>query len=86
LLRVERTDAMGWMGRCAAGRYELVLIDPPFETGLALAAATAAARLVAAGGYLYVEAPAPLEPPAGLTLYRSARAGAVSAQLFVAPN
>ncbi|MDE2276319.1 MAG: 16S rRNA (guanine(966)-N(2))-methyltransferase RsmD [Burkholderiales bacterium] len=85
-LRVERADAMGWMARCASRRYELVLIDPPFDTGLAVAAATVAARLVAASGYLYVEAPAPIEPPAGMAPYRSLRAGAVSAQLFVAPN
>ena len=55
-------------------------------SGLAAGAAAAAARLVTPGGFVYVEAPAPLdEPPAGLALHRSLRAGAVSAQLFVSP-
>ncbi len=85
-LRVERSEAMGWMARCAPQRFELVLIDPPFDSGLAAGAAAAAARLVTPGGFVYVEAPAPLdEPPAGLALHRSLRAGAVSAQLFVSP-
>ena len=83
-LRVERADAMGWMARCAPRCFELVLIDPPFDSGLAAAAAAAAARLLVEGGFLYLEAPAPLDAAPGLEPWRSARAGAVSAQLFVA--
>ncbi len=84
-LRVQRAEALGWMARCGPGRFELVLIDPPFDSGLAATAAAAAARLVARGGFVYVEAPSPLaEPPAGLVLHRSVRAGAVSAELFFA--
>jgi 16S rRNA (guanine(966)-N(2))-methyltransferase RsmD len=82
-LHVEQADAMAWMARAAAGRYELVFIDPPFDAGLADAAARAAARLVGSGGFVYVEAPEALsEPPPGLQLHRHARAGAVHAHLF----
>ncbi len=80
---VQRADALSWMPRSAADKFELVLLDPPFDSGLAPAAAAAAARLLVAGGYLYVEAGQPLaEPPAGTTLYRSLKAGMVHAQLW----
>jgi 16S rRNA (guanine966-N2)-methyltransferase len=83
-LRVERTDAIAWMARCAAARFELVLLDPPFEADNAQACAASAARLLVDGGFLYVESRAALaEPPAGCVAYRSLRAGAVHAQLYV---
>ena len=83
LLRVERADAMGWMARCAPARFDLVLLDPPFDAELSAPAVAAATRLVAAGGYVYLESGAPLaEWPASLALHRAARAGAVHSQLF----
>ncbi|MDP1647782.1 MAG: RsmD family RNA methyltransferase [Rubrivivax sp.] len=83
MVRVERADAMAWMARCAPGRFELVLLDPPFDTDLAAPAAAVAAPLVCEGGFVYVEAGAPLaEPPPGLVLHRSLKAGAVHAQLW----
>jgi 16S rRNA (guanine966-N2)-methyltransferase len=82
-LRVEHADAMAWMRAGTPARFELVLLDPPFDADLAAAAAQAAASLVVPGGFLYVEAAAPLaEPPAGFDLHRAGRAGAVSFQLF----
>lgn len=79
-----RADALSWMSRAAADRFELVLLDPPFDSGKAAAAAAAAARLVVPGGFLYVEAGQPLpEAPAGCTLHRSLKAGAVHAQLWL---
>jgi 16S rRNA (guanine(966)-N(2))-methyltransferase RsmD len=83
-LRVERADAMAWMARSAPACFELVLIDPPFDTELAALAATAATRLLVEGGFLYVEAGEPLaETLPGLTLHRSLRAGAVHAGLYL---
>jgi 16S rRNA (guanine966-N2)-methyltransferase len=80
---VLRVDAMSWLPRAATGRFELVLLDPPFDSGLAPAAAAAAAPLLVPGGFLYVEAGEPLDPgPIGLSLHRSLRAGAVHAQLW----
>ena len=82
-LRIERGDAMAWMARSAPARFELVLVDPPFDAQLSAPAAALAAPLLVGGGYLYVEAAAPLdEPPQGLSLHRQSRAGAVFFQLF----
>lgn len=82
-VNVLRVDALSWMPRAAAGRFELVFVDPPFEGGLAPVAAVAAARLVVPGGYLYVESGTALaEPPPGHTLFRKFKAGAVHAQLW----
>jgi 16S rRNA (guanine(966)-N(2))-methyltransferase RsmD len=82
-LEVLAADALAWMGRCAPGRFELVLLDPPFDAGLSAAAVAAAQPLLAPGGWLYLEAAEPLEPlPAGLHEHRRLRAGAVSAQLL----
>jgi 16S rRNA (guanine(966)-N(2))-methyltransferase RsmD len=83
LVRVERTEALAWMARCAPGRFELVLLDPPFDADLAVPAAAAAAPLVCEGGFVYLESGQPLaEPPPSLVLHRSLKAGAVHAQLF----
>ncbi len=84
-LRVEQADALVWMARCAPQRFDLVFIDPPFGAGLQPAALAAAAPLVGPGGSLYLEGPAPLtdaELPAGLALWRGARAGLVHYHLL----
>ncbi len=85
-VRVLRCDAMRWLGACTPERFELVLLDPPFDTGLAGPATALAATLVAAGGFLYVESgAAPGEPPAGLQPWRHLKAGAVHATLWHRP-
>jgi 16S rRNA (guanine(966)-N(2))-methyltransferase RsmD len=82
-LSVTHTDAMGWMSRCGPSRFDLVLLDPPFDAELALPALALAAPLVAPGGFLYLESGQPLiEAPAGFDLWRTLRAGAVHAQLL----
>jgi 16S rRNA (guanine(966)-N(2))-methyltransferase RsmD len=85
-LRIERADAMAWLATAAAARFELILLDPPFESGWAGAAAEAATSWLVPGGYLYVETPAS-QPvaPGRLLAHRSLRAGAVLAQLFRHP-
>lgn len=83
-LSVLRTDALGWMARCAPERFELVLLDPPFQGEHLPLALAAAAQLVVPGGFLYVESAAPLaEPPAKHSLHRQLKAGAVHAQLWI---
>lgn len=87
-LKVERAEALRWMAGCAPQRFELVLIDPPFDADLGAIALQRAAPLVVPGGYLYLEGPQPLPAdilPPGWLLHRSLRAGAVHAQLFLAP-
>jgi len=83
MVRVERADALAWMARGTPGRFELVLLDPPFDSALGAPAAAAAAALVCAGGFVYLEsAQALAEPPPGLEPWRHLRAGAVHAQLY----
>ena len=82
-VRIERADALAWMARAGPGRFELVLLDPPFDADLALPAVIVAAPLVSEGGFVYVESGQPVaEVPPGLVLHRSLKAGAVHAQLF----
>ena len=83
-LRVECADALPWMARCAPARFELVLLDPPFQQDLFDAALRAAAPLVATGGFVYLEAPESLSPPPelGLQTWRTGRAGAVHYHLL----
>jgi 16S rRNA (guanine(966)-N(2))-methyltransferase RsmD len=80
-LRIERADALAWMARCAPGRFDLVLLDPPFDSALAAPALAAAVPLLAAGGLVYLESPAApargLIERLGLEVVRAARAGAV---------
>ncbi len=82
-VRVERADALAWMRRAAPQRFELVLLDPPFESGLAASALAAALPLAVPQGWIYLESAAPLaEVPAGAELARTLRAGAVHANLL----
>ncbi|MDP3082486.1 MAG: 16S rRNA (guanine(966)-N(2))-methyltransferase RsmD [Rubrivivax sp.] len=82
-LSVERADALRWLAACAPGRFDLVLLDPPFDSGLGPALVAQAGRIVAVGGCVYLEAAAALDaPPPGLVEHRRGRAGAVHFQLF----
>ena len=85
-LRVENADALAWMARSAAASFELVFLDPPFDSDLLEPALAAAARIVVTDGFVYVEASQALDPaPAaalGLRLHRHSRAGAVHFHLL----
>jgi 16S rRNA (guanine(966)-N(2))-methyltransferase RsmD len=82
-VQVVATDALAWMARAAPASFDLVFIDPPFDAGLFDAALAAAAPLLGAGGFVYLEAPRAFEPPpAGWTLHRRGRAGAVHYHLL----
>ena len=85
-VRIEAADAMSWMKRCEAARFDVVFIDPPFDVGLSAQALAQSVRLVAPEGFIYLEAPEPcpagLPGKLGLTLYRHARAGNVHAHLM----
>ena len=85
-VRVENADALAWMARCAAASFELVFIDPPFESETIVPALDAALRVVVEGGYIYLEAAHALPPHAaeerGLRMHRQSRAGAVHFHLL----
>jgi 16S rRNA (guanine966-N2)-methyltransferase len=83
-VHVTAADALAWMARCAPARFELVLLDPPFDTDLFDAALAAAVAAVVPGGFVYLEAPRQFtQAPAGFTRHRHLRAGAVHAHLFM---
>jgi 16S rRNA (guanine966-N2)-methyltransferase len=73
-------EALAWLGQ-AEELFDLVFLDPPFDSDLlAPALAVIDARgLLAAGGRVYVEAPAgqAIALPAGWELLRERRAGQV---------
>ena len=74
------------MRRSAPGSFELVLLDPPFDAGLADPALQAAAPLVVPDGFVYLEAARPVDAAAvaalGLRVHRQGRAGSVHFHLL----
>ena len=80
-VRIERADALQWMARASAASFDVVFLDPPFDSPLLAPALGAAARIVSAGGFVYAEGPVPADPAAaaaaGLEPWRAGRAGAV---------
>ncbi len=84
-VRIEAADALAWMARCAAARFELILLDPPFDAGLGPRALAAAAPLVCTSGLVYVESTTALidaDLPPGFALWRQGRAGGVHYHLL----
>ncbi|MDZ4075158.1 MAG: 16S rRNA (guanine(966)-N(2))-methyltransferase RsmD [Hylemonella sp.] len=85
-VQVQRGDGIGALKAWPVASADLVFLDPPFEAKLFEAALQAAARAVAAEGYIYLEAPGAWGEeqlaPLGLVLYRHLKAGAVHAHLL----
>ena len=82
-VQVIAVDALAWLARCAPERFELALLDPPFDANLFKRALAAAAPTVAPGGFLYLEAPREFSAaPAGFSHHRHLRVGSVHAHLF----
>lgn len=85
-LRAEVADALAFMRRAAPARYELVLLDPPFDENLFEPALAAAAPLVVPDGFVYLEADRAFDDAAvqalGLRVHRHGRAGAVHFHLL----
>jgi len=93
-VQVQQADALAWMEAATPAAWEVVFLDPPFAEAAAAAGggferALAAARpLLAAGGLIYLEAPAPwsqaMLQPWGLQVQRQGRAGQVHYHLLAA--
>jgi 16S rRNA (guanine(966)-N(2))-methyltransferase RsmD len=83
---VRRGDGVAALAACPAASLDLVFLDPPFDAQLFEPALQAAARVVKAGAYIYLEAPAEWKAEQlallGLTPYRHLKAGAVHAHLL----
>lgn len=85
-VQVQRGDGIAALKAHPAGSADLVFLDPPFEADLFAPALQAAARAVAVGAYVYLEAPGAWAEealaPLGLELHRHLKAGAVHAHLL----
>jgi len=85
-VRVECTDAFGWMARGSPQRFELILLDPPFDVQQFERALGVAAPLAVPDGFVYLEADREFGAAAlvgfGLLPHRHLRAGAVHAHLL----
>lgn len=80
-VRIEVGDALRWMASCPADSFELVFIDPPFDSALAGPALALARRLVVPQGFIYVETRSALVAQ-DLKLHRQGRYGVVYFQLL----
>lgn len=88
---VENADALAVLGAAAAASFDLIFLDPPFAADLLAPALKLIGqrRLLAEGGYCYVELPADaaLPPlPEGWLAHRAGRAGEVGYHLLHAPK
>ena len=69
-----RADALAWLAN-SRETFDLVFVDPPFDSGLAGAVLADLARHLKPGGHAYVEQGAEVMAPPGFIIHRSGRAG-----------
>jgi 16S rRNA (guanine966-N2)-methyltransferase len=93
--RVEGADAMAYLKRAMSpggeGPFDLIFLDPPFDSGLQEPALKLIARLgaLAPGGFCYLESPRRAALPSlpdGWALHRSGTAGEVGYHLLHVPT
>lgn len=83
-LRVHAGDGLAWLRGCE-GPFDLIFVDPPFDTDLAARALGVVAErgLLAGDGRLYLETPVREVPDtAGFEVVRDKRVGAVRMRLL----
>ncbi|MFN3750005.1 MAG: 16S rRNA (guanine(966)-N(2))-methyltransferase RsmD [Thiobacillus sp.] len=73
-VEILHADALAWLGH-NHDIFDLVFIDPPFDSGLARTALDAIGTHLAPGGQVYVEQGGEVVPPPGFIIRRSGRAG-----------
>jgi 16S rRNA (guanine966-N2)-methyltransferase len=88
-VQIECADALAWLARCPPASFDLVFLDPPFDSSLLAPALGAALPLVVPGGFIYLETGRPLDRsadgiplPPGWIRHRQGRAGAVHFELL----
>jgi len=75
-------DALHFLRDAGAGRFDLVFVDPPYDSGLAVAALACLPARLAPGALVYVESDGPIEPGPPWRVRRHARAGGVHYRLL----
>jgi 16S rRNA (guanine966-N2)-methyltransferase len=73
-VEVVHADALAWL-EASHERFDLIFVDPPFDSGLAQTVLPAVAAHLKPGGYLYVEQGTEVTPPPGFIIHRQGRAG-----------
>lgn len=81
VVELRRGDALEFV-RDAAPAFDIVFLDPPFDSGLLARIAPALSRLVKRGGMAYIESPGGIALEAPWVVHRQGRAGQVTYQLF----
>ena len=71
---IQRADCQIWLASNAE-QFDLIFLDPPFDSDLAERVLPELIGRVKSGGFVYVEQGNFIAPPAGLTLHRTGRAG-----------
>jgi 16S rRNA (guanine966-N2)-methyltransferase len=69
-----RADALAWLAN-SRETFDLIFVDPPFDSGLAGTVLAGLAAHLKSGGQAYIEQLAPVAPPPGFIIQRSGRAG-----------
>ena len=69
-----RADALAWLAHNRE-TFDLVFVDPPFDSGLAGPVLADLAAHLKSGGQVYIEQATPVTAPAGFIIHRSGRAG-----------
>jgi 16S rRNA (guanine966-N2)-methyltransferase len=85
-LRIQRGDGVSVLRSQSASSFDVIFIDPPFDSELFLQAIKAAAFVLSSQGAIYLEAPAAwgdaLLAPLGLKVIKQGKAGAVHFHLL----
>jgi 16S rRNA (guanine966-N2)-methyltransferase len=69
-----RADALAWLANNRE-TFDLIFVDPPFDSGLAGTVLDGLASHLKSGGQAYIEQATPVIAPAGFIIHRSGRAG-----------
>lgn len=84
--QIQRGEGVAMLRQLEPASMDLVFIDPPFDANLFETSLQAASRVVAADGYVYLEAPTAWSDEQlavfGLVVHRHLKAGAVHAHLL----
>ena len=78
---IVESDAIAYLGKTLQ-RFDVVFLDPPFASDLAMRALAELPRCLNRGARVYVESGERLEPGAAFALLREDRAGAVRYALY----
>ena len=88
-VQIECADALAWLARLPPASFDLVFLDPPFDSNLLAPALRAAMPLVVPGGFIYLETGRSLDRstegtplPPGWVRHRQGSAGAVHFELL----